>query len=112
MRRTLRWYVKPAQAHSSRTPGRLLKPGSFMICRNNHAIQAIQPGRRSHPKSATAAERPIVAVYPQSPQRNCAVDWPPDREPDQKRSRYDALKKKLRWLVSYGPEPGIHSPSW
>src|SRR5206468_1563455 len=66
IRRPPRWKVKYAQAQLTSTTARLRKPIRKKMWSASQATQAIQPEKRAKPRSATAAERPIVASMPLS----------------------------------------------
>src|SRR5580765_4313763 len=64
IRRTRRWCVKYAQAHSVITTKRLRNPISQKMCRKIQKIHAMKPEIFRPKTSPTAALRPIVAMMP------------------------------------------------
>ena len=66
MRRAPRSYVKYDHAHWNVTMNRFRKPMSRSTWMNSHASHAKNPSNLIPRMSATAAERPIVAMVPLS----------------------------------------------
>ncbi len=66
MSRAPRSYETNDHAHSMKTSTRLRKPMSKSKCRSSQASHAGAPESLIFPRSATAAERPIVASEPLS----------------------------------------------